>query len=181
MLWTFFWFVLVHDTPSQHPRISVKEKEYITRSINLQKKKKVSLLKLFVKPNSFCKLVVIYFKKKEKNNLLGDKVFCSAKKYIQNIFLNNKYIENNPLKVINFYNNICFLFKTEKRQTPWLQMLKSGPLWAILCGHFASNWGNYTLMTLLPTYMTHVLKFNIKSVSKQNYLGKINHQSNYKF
>lgn len=32
-------------------------------------------------------------------------------------------------------------------------MLTSGPVWAISAAHFAENWGFYTLLTMLPTYM----------------------------
>jgi len=40
--------------------------------------------------------------------------------------------------------------------------MTSLPMWAIMLSHFASNYGNYLLMILLPTYMTFVLKFDIK-------------------
>uniref|UniRef100_H2ZN02 Major facilitator superfamily (MFS) profile domain-containing protein n=1 Tax=Ciona savignyi TaxID=51511 RepID=H2ZN02_CIOSA len=50
-----------------------------------------------------------------------------------------------------------------KRRTPWLSMLTSLPLLAILTGHFASNWGNYTLLTMLPSYMSSILKFDLST------------------
>ena len=49
--------------------------------------------------------------------------------------------------------------------TPWLAFFKSKAVWAIIVGHTASNWGTYTLLTNIPTYMKEVLKFDIKSVS----------------
>ncbi|MEE6476486.1 hypothetical protein FKM82_011092 [Ascaphus truei] len=39
-------------------------------------------------------------------------------------------------------------------------MLKSLPLWAIVVAHFSYNWTFYTLLTLLPTYMKEILRFN---------------------
>jgi len=60
--------------------------------------------------------------------------------------------------------------QTVKVRTPWLSMVTSLPLLGILCGHFASNWGNYTLLTMLPTYMSTILKFDITSVSGSNTL-----------
>uniref|UniRef100_H2ZN04 Sialin n=1 Tax=Ciona savignyi TaxID=51511 RepID=H2ZN04_CIOSA len=48
-------------------------------------------------------------------------------------------------------------------RTPWLSMLTSLPLLAILTGHFASNWGNYTLLTMLPSYMSSILKFDLST------------------
>nr|XP_039254795.1 sialin-like [Styela clava] len=50
-----------------------------------------------------------------------------------------------------------------KLQTPWVAMLTSLPVWGIVVGHFASNWGNYTLMTMLPTYMANILRFNLSA------------------
>ncbi|XP_076803041.1 sialin-like isoform X1 [Clavelina lepadiformis] len=48
-----------------------------------------------------------------------------------------------------------------KVRTPWKSMLTSLPILAIICGHFASNWGNYTLLTMLPTYLSSILKFDL--------------------
>ncbi|BFZ21329.1 hypothetical protein BsWGS_24367 [Bradybaena similaris] len=33
VVWSLFWFILIHDTPSQHPRISQAEREYIQSNI----------------------------------------------------------------------------------------------------------------------------------------------------
>uniref|UniRef100_A0A2A4JIN8 Major facilitator superfamily (MFS) profile domain-containing protein n=2 Tax=Heliothis virescens TaxID=7102 RepID=A0A2A4JIN8_HELVI len=38
-------------------------------------------------------------------------------------------------------------------------MLTSGPVWAIVMAHFSENWGFYTLLTFLPTFMQDVFKF----------------------
>ncbi|XP_073425429.1 sialin isoform X2 [Dendrobates tinctorius] len=43
---------------------------------------------------------------------------------------------------------------------PVCAMLKSLPLWAIIVAHFSYNWSFYTLLTLLPTYMKEILRFN---------------------
>ena len=45
--------------------------------------------------------------------------------------------------------------------TPWRQMLSSVPVWGIVLGHTASNWGNYTLNQQLPTYLSNVLRYNL--------------------
>lgn len=56
--------------------------------------------------------------------------------------------------------------KDSKRiPTPWKEMLSSLPVWAILITHCGQNWGFWTLMTEIPTYMSHILKFDIKSNS----------------
>lgn len=44
---------------------------------------------------------------------------------------------------------------------PWKALLKSGPFWAILVAHTCNNFGWYMLLVELPTYMKHILRFNI--------------------
>jgi len=46
---------------------------------------------------------------------------------------------------------------------PWLKVFTSGPVWALVLVHVAQNYGFYTLLTELPTYMHNVLHFNMKS------------------
>ncbi|KAI0241731.1 Sialin [Lamellibrachia satsuma] len=52
---------------------------------------------------------------------------------------------------------------SRKRAMPWLSFLKSGPLWAIIVANFTSDWGLYTLLTNIPTYIRDVLHLNIQS------------------
>lgn len=46
-------------------------------------------------------------------------------------------------------------------------MLSSPPLWAIVAAHFSENWGFYTMLTQLPTFMSgkrshpHVCRNNL--------------------
>ena len=44
---------------------------------------------------------------------------------------------------------------------PWRSIFTSLPVWGIVLGHAASNWGNYTLNQQLPTYLTDVLRFDL--------------------
>ncbi|XP_050392280.1 sialin isoform X1 [Patella vulgata] len=55
--------------------------------------------------------------------------------------------------------------KKEDLKTPWKSILTCGPLWGIAAAHFAANWGMYSMLTCLPTYMKQILKFNIKKNS----------------
>jgi len=48
---------------------------------------------------------------------------------------------------------------------PWLAIFTSGPVWALGITHVAQNYGFYTLLTELPTYMSTVLHFNIRENS----------------
>ena len=45
---------------------------------------------------------------------------------------------------------------------PWMSLLKSTPLWALLVGHTTFNWGFYVLFTCLPKYLKEVLGFDMK-------------------
>ncbi|XP_058032281.1 sialin isoform X4 [Ahaetulla prasina] len=49
-----------------------------------------------------------------------------------------------------------------QKSVPWKAMLKSVPLWAIVVAHFSYNWTFYTLLTLLPTYMKEILRFDVQ-------------------
>lgn len=51
---------------------------------------------------------------------------------------------------------------SSQKTVPWVPMLKSIPLWAIVVAHFSYNWTFYTLLTLLPTYMKEILRFNVQ-------------------
>ncbi|XP_048478558.1 putative inorganic phosphate cotransporter isoform X1 [Plutella xylostella] len=54
--------------------------------------------------------------------------------------------------------------KGEKKvPTPWRSILTSLPFWALLVVHCGQNWGFWTLMTEMPSYMSQVLGVNIKA------------------
>ncbi|XP_025103370.1 sialin-like isoform X2 [Pomacea canaliculata] len=65
-------------------------------------------------------------------------------------------ISNSELELIQ--QSIGYTDEQTKRvHPPWLSMLASGPVWAITAAHFAENWGFYTWLTGLPTFMEHIL------------------------
>lgn len=71
------------------------------------------------------------------------------------------------------------LAKKEKRQTrigptPWKKIATSLPFWAIFISHCGQNWSFWTLLTEIPTYMSSILKFDIKDVSFVNAIMKTN-------
>lgn len=47
-------------------------------------------------------------------------------------------------------------------KTPWSEIFTSMPFYAIAVVHSAHNWGFWTLLTEMPSYMKGVLKFDIK-------------------
>uniref|UniRef100_H2ZGX8 Sialin n=1 Tax=Ciona savignyi TaxID=51511 RepID=H2ZGX8_CIOSA len=52
--------------------------------------------------------------------------------------------------------------KDEVLSVPWWEIATSKRVWAISIAHFCNNWGFYTLLTCLPTYLKDVLKFDIQ-------------------
>lgn len=53
--------------------------------------------------------------------------------------------------------------KTEKLPIPWKAILTSIPVWTLMFTHFGQNWGFYMFLTELPTYLSAILHFSIKS------------------
>ncbi|XP_067658855.1 sialin-like [Haliotis asinina] len=72
----------------------------------------------------------------------------------------HKFISEKEIAYIE--KKIGYKTNVKTRSTPWLAMAKSGPLWAIILAHMCNNWTNYTLITVLPTFMKEVLKFDIR-------------------
>lgn len=46
-------------------------------------------------------------------------------------------------------------------KVPWKAIFSSTAVWGLICTHFGYNWGFYTLLTQIPTYMSNVLGFDI--------------------
>uniref|UniRef100_A0A6I9VI59 Sialin n=1 Tax=Bactrocera dorsalis TaxID=27457 RepID=A0A6I9VI59_BACDO len=44
---------------------------------------------------------------------------------------------------------------------PWKAIFTSKPFYAIVASHFSENWGFYTLLTQLPTFLKDTLNFNL--------------------
>ncbi|XP_022813804.1 putative inorganic phosphate cotransporter [Spodoptera litura] len=51
--------------------------------------------------------------------------------------------------------------ESKLKNTPWKQILLSCPFYALLTSHCGHNWGFWTLITELPTYMNDVLGVHI--------------------
>lgn len=60
-------------------------------------------------------------------------------------------------------------------KVPWMAILSSAPVWAIIITHGCSVFGYFTVVNQLPTYMKEVLHFNVKKnglLSSLPYLGE---------
>lgn len=63
-----------------------------------------------------------------------------------------------------FRYNYNLLLKAMR--TPWKAIFTSVPMWALIIVHCGQNWGYWTLITELPTYMNEVLEYKLVDVSK---------------
>eukprot|EP00210_Caulerpa_lentillifera_P004567 g4357.t1 len=52
-----------------------------------------------------------------------------------------------------------------KTKVPWKEILKSGPVWAIIAAHFCYNWGYFTLLAWLPSFFELALHLNVQDSS----------------
>lgn len=52
----------------------------------------------------------------------------------------------------------------EPVEIPWRRLLSKAPIWAIIINHFCVNWGNYVILSWLPTYVVMELGVDIESV-----------------
>ncbi|XP_012272718.1 putative inorganic phosphate cotransporter isoform X2 [Orussus abietinus] len=50
----------------------------------------------------------------------------------------------------------------EKLKIPWVKILTSLPMWALIITHCCQNWGYWILVTKIPLFMKSVLGFDIK-------------------
>ncbi|KAH0956061.1 hypothetical protein HN011_010903 [Eciton burchellii] len=52
--------------------------------------------------------------------------------------------------------------ESEKPATPWMSILRSIPVWALLTAQCAQAWGFWMLLTEIPSYMASIMRFDIK-------------------
>ncbi|KAF8355485.1 hypothetical protein PRIPAC_97108 [Pristionchus pacificus] len=48
--------------------------------------------------------------------------------------------------------------------TPWAQLLTSRAVWACWLGHFAGDWGAYTMLVCMPSFLSDVLGLELQSL-----------------
>lgn len=94
LVWCAAWMYMVSDRPSNHPRISAEERDYIINAVE------ASMGKQTDKPMA----------------------------------------------------------------TPWSKILTSKAVWACWIGHFAGDWGAYTMLVSLPSFLKDVLGFDLSAL-----------------
>ena len=56
------------------------------------------------------------------------------------------------------------LFRQIKVPVPWKEILTCPEFYSLAAMHFGYNWGFYTLLTELPTYLDKILHFSLSNV-----------------
>lgn len=46
----------------------------------------------------------------------------------------------------------------------WKQMLKSPPVWGVVLGNIANDWGLYTILICLPLFLMDIMHFNVQTM-----------------
>lgn len=65
----------------------------------------------------------------------------------------DKYISDDELRFIEESLGPNKLSSLDIMVHPWKEIFKSPAVWAICAAHFSENWGFYTLLTQLPTFL----------------------------
>lgn len=52
----------------------------------------------------------------------------------------------------------------ERETLPWRQVLRRGPVWALMIAMFANNWTYFLFLSWLPTYMVKVHGFSLREM-----------------
>lgn len=73
----------------------------------------------------------------------------------------SKYISKEEVKYIQV--SLGRVGEQKIYPAPWLKIMTSLPFWAVIVAHCGQNWGFFTLMTEMPTYMSKVLNVNLKN------------------
>lgn len=78
------------------------------------------------------------------------------------------FLGNNSILTFVFLL-LLLLFQGTKvdHSTPWGKIFSSMSFISLMLVHCAHNWGFWTLLTKIPSYMKTVLEFDIKQVSAQ--------------
>ncbi|XP_073982813.1 putative inorganic phosphate cotransporter [Rhodnius prolixus] len=60
-------------------------------------------------------------------------------------------------------NFVASSANSKKMKIPWKNICTSIPMWALLIDHLAHNWGFWTLLTFIPTYIQGVFNSDIEA------------------
>ncbi|XP_065207224.1 uncharacterized protein LOC135836362 isoform X2 [Planococcus citri] len=208
-IWSVLWFLVVFETPAEHPRITPEERWYIESRLGLKSSKspnnnhnneeKQVAQGLIVNPgdesclsdneqksSDECRNYSTFARNGEVNNGNSDGKATSRdksstgsiadtngdtfKKSTSNVTDKSLVAASN-----NSNSDINTTKKSGHARAPWLHIISSIPVWAFVLTHGASVFGYNTITNQLPTFMDHILNYEIKEngiLSSFPYIGK---------
>lgn len=96
---------------------------------------------------------------------VNQRISDEEKDYIQASLGQITDVEELKVRLISIYWELVLTDSLQNLKTPWKSILTSGPFIALILVHCAQNWGFWTMLTEIPTYLNYVMKFNIKEVN----------------
>lgn len=90
---------------------------------------------------------------------------ASFRQIKQIIYNKNIYYLNQSIQFILEVNTWYPALSQDHLCIPWKAIFTSGPVWGIIFGHLASDWGLYTILICLPMFLVDILHFDIQTVS----------------
>ncbi|XP_058807480.1 uncharacterized protein LOC131673478 [Phymastichus coffea] len=78
------------------------------------------------------------------------------------------YVPRNDFYMFQLNNHTWITMREDvsfgfwKRKVPWMAILTSVPIWSLMIVHCGNNWGFYTMLTEMPTYMKSILGFDVQ-------------------
>ncbi|XP_060531328.1 putative inorganic phosphate cotransporter [Cylas formicarius] len=87
---------------------------------------------------------------------------------IMAIFGHNSPAEHPSISVAEKFfieNSLGHAEHKKKHPTPWKEIITSPPIWALLIAQSGFSFVFYVLLTQIPSYLNHVMKFDIKNNS----------------
>ncbi|XP_014251188.1 sialin isoform X2 [Cimex lectularius] len=137
LIWSVVWWYQVKDDPENDPRISESELTYLRDTLGNRKNE--NLARLVRLKQTSCSYMKI-----------GLKADFGQEHY-------RKCEEESTMRLTMRKRG-----EKEKHTHPWGEFVKSMPVWAVVMAHFCENWGFYTLLTQLPTFMKDTLNFDLQ-------------------
>lgn len=191
-IWSVCWFLVVFETPADHPRITPEERWYIESNLGLKpaksstgktysaEEKQVSQ-GLMVNPgdesclsdnehksSDECRNYSTFARNGDVNNTNSDTKGASRDQKSSNGDSLQKSTSNvTDKKSTPGTNSQNTDLSASKKQSghanaPWLRIMTSIPVWAFVLTHGASVFGYNTITNQLPTFMDKILKYEIK-------------------
>jgi len=164
VVWFVFWTCLIYDTPSQHPFITLAERDLIEVSLG-----KTSLYPIgsggestFSQPSPTHELQEDYEtmevpqeSRKDESSSDTTTAYSSDDSVINELFRTDQLQQTTRDKSQKVKASDCH------HKVPWKHMFKSRAVWALTVANVCQSFSGYLLLTEVPTFIAQVLRIDI--------------------